>query len=73
VAQPSSEPAISIVVTAQSLGLFFREVGTAVGSDGPAPAPSQQALQHFLATAERYGYWNATPEENAEVGLVLPM
>jgi hypothetical protein len=25
-----------------------------------------------LATAERYGYWNAAPEENAEVGIVLP-
>lgn len=70
----SSEPAISIVVTAQSLGRFFREVGTPIGLGEPATTiPSQQALQHFLATAERYGYWNATPEENAEVGLVLPM
>jgi len=24
-----------------------------------------------MATAERYGYWNATPEENAEVGIFL--
>ena len=32
---------------------------------GPPPVPDER----FLATAERYGYWNATPEENAEVGL----
>ena len=25
----------------------------------------------FLAISERYGYWNATPEENADVGLQI--
>jgi hypothetical protein len=38
----------------------------------PAGPPSAEAIERFLATAERYGYWNATPEENAEVGLALP-
>ncbi len=25
----------------------------------------------FLAISDRYGYWNATPEENAEIGLTV--
>jgi hypothetical protein len=29
-------------------------------------------IERFLATAERYGHWTATPDENAEVGLTLP-
>jgi len=33
--------------------------------------PSGPAVRQFLGTAARYGYWNATPEENAEVGLRL--
>jgi hypothetical protein len=28
-------------------------------------------MQRFLKTAERYGYWLATPEENAAVGVSL--
>jgi hypothetical protein len=34
------------------------------------PRPDD-AIQHFLQTAERYGYWNPTPEENAAVGLAV--
>jgi hypothetical protein len=26
-------------------------------------------LAHFEATSAKYGYWNATPEENAAVGI----
>jgi hypothetical protein len=33
--------------------------------------PTPEELQHFAATAIRYGYWLATPEENAAVGLTL--
>jgi hypothetical protein len=57
------EPAVMIVVSTTRIGLFFREV---------AGAPSPEAIEHFLRTAERYGYWNATPEENAEVGIEIP-
>jgi quercetin dioxygenase-like cupin family protein len=65
--------ATAIVVTAPSLGRFFREVGTPVVPDGPPPPPpTEEAVRRFLEIAERYGYWNATPEENAEVGLKLP-
>ena len=56
------EPAVTIVVTTARIGRFFREVGR----------PSADPLATFLAVSERYGYWNATPEENAAIGIVLP-
>ena len=34
-------------------------------------APLPQEIQHFIRTAERYGYWLATPEENALIGISL--
>lgn len=62
-------PAIMLVISTAKIGRFFREIGTPVG----APPPSAAAvLQRFLETAARYGYWNATPEENARVGIALP-
>lgn len=50
---------MSILVTTPRMGRFFQEVA----------APSGDPIEHFLATSERYGYWNATPEENAAAGL----
>jgi hypothetical protein len=41
------------------------------GSRSPGP-PSADQVQRFLATSARYGYWNASPEENARVGIALP-
>jgi quercetin dioxygenase-like cupin family protein len=61
------EPAAMLMTSTRRIGTFFREIAAL---DGSCP-PSQETLDHFLATAERYGYWNATPEENAEVGLAL--
>jgi quercetin dioxygenase-like cupin family protein len=51
-------PAVSHLVTTATMGRFFREVAGAT-------------LDEFLAISDRYGYWNATPEENAEVGLQI--
>ena len=61
------DPAVMLITSTARLGAFFREVATPNGSW----PPSVDALRDFLATAERYGYWNATPAENAEVGLTL--
>ena len=61
-----ADAAVSVVVTTTRLGRFFGEAGAAV-LDAPGPA----AVRHFLAVAERYGHWNATPAQNAEVGLEL--
>ena len=30
------------------------------------------APEDFLAISDRYGYWNATPEENAAIGITVP-
>jgi quercetin dioxygenase-like cupin family protein len=60
----SSEPAVMIVTTTSRIGRFFREVAS--------PPAGSDPLLHFLATSERYGYWNATPEENAAVGIPQP-
>jgi quercetin dioxygenase-like cupin family protein len=70
----SAEPSVAIIVTTQKLGGFFREVGRSVSREGqPLAAPTREEIQHFLVTSQKYGYWNATPEENAEIGLTIPM
>lgn len=69
----SPEPAVQLLVSTATIGRFFREIGTPVGPGSPPPGPpSGETLARFLATAERYGHWTASPEENAEVGLTLP-
>jgi len=52
------EPATSLAVTTSALARFFREV---VG------------LTDLREAAERHRHWLATPEENAEIGLILPV
>lgn len=67
------EPAISIVVSTGRMARFFCEIGTPIASAAPPPdPPSEVTIRHFLEVAARYGHWNATPEENAEVGLSSP-
>jgi quercetin dioxygenase-like cupin family protein len=68
----SREPAVSIIVSTSKLGRFFREVGMPVVPGAPPRPPSGETSRRFLETAARYGYWNATPQENARVGLFLP-
>jgi hypothetical protein len=66
-------PAVTIISSTSKIARFFQELGTPV-SPGVRPSgpPSGEAIRRFLETAERYGYWNATPEENAQVGITLP-
>ncbi|TIL37632.1 MAG: hypothetical protein E5Y61_01075 [Mesorhizobium sp.] len=59
-----------ILVSTSTIGRFFREIGKPItGESRHSDPPSADAMQHFLKTAAAYGYWNATPEENASVGL----
>jgi quercetin dioxygenase-like cupin family protein len=70
---PADTPAVMNIVSTARIGFFCREVGTPITSTNRTPSPpSEDVLDHFLAVSERYGYWNATPEENARVGLTLP-
>lgn len=59
----SSEPAVMIIVSTMRMGRFFREIGRSVGSDTQPLAPP---------SAERDGYWNATADANAEIGMTPP-
>ena len=69
----SSEPMVSFIITTRRLGQFFQEVGRPV--EGTPQPVTTEFLAHFLARFEtasaKYGYWNATPEENAAVGIRL--
>jgi quercetin dioxygenase-like cupin family protein len=62
-------PAVTLVVSTCRLARFFVDVGL---RDAPPEPPSAERLRHFLDVAVRYGYWNATPQENARIGLTLP-
>lgn len=66
-------PAVMIAVSTSKLGRFFQEVGTLMRHGAPPPGPpTPEAIQHFLEVSARYGYWNASPEENENVGITLP-
>lgn len=65
----SDRPVINLIVTTKTLGRFFRESGRpATGAPQPV---TPEDLARFAAISARYGYWNATPEENAAVGIHL--
>ena len=63
----SSEPLVALIITTTRLGRFFQEMGRPV-TDAPQPVTPEE-LAHFLTVAATYGHWNATPEENAAVGI----
>lgn len=65
----TSEPAVDLIVTTRRMGRFFQEVGRPAEDAGP---PSPEDLGRFAAVAATYGYWLATPEQNAAVGIELP-
>ena len=69
---PGRQPAVMTIVSTSKIGRFFQEVGTRAVQGAYNTPPSREAIQRFLKVSERYGYWNATPEENARVGLTLP-
>jgi len=62
-------PATMVILSTSKIGRFFREIGTR--DEKPVRPPSPEMVERFLRTAARYGYWNATPEENARVGIAL--
>jgi quercetin dioxygenase-like cupin family protein len=67
----SSEAAISLCATTAKLGRFFEEVGRPLFPDQQPAAPTPDEVEKFVQIAMRYGYWLATPDENAAVGVSL--
>ena len=67
----SNEPLVAFIITTTRLAQSLQEVGRPVAGT-PQPVPAED-LAHFLERFEtvsaKYGYWNATPEENAAVGI----
>lgn len=62
-------PARLIMISAASMGRFFEEIGRPVAPGGKPPMPSPEWAQSFVKSAVQHGYWLASPEENAAIGL----
>jgi len=69
----SGAPFVTYIITTPKLGKFFQEVGRPIGNtDQPVPAEDiADFLARYGSAAGKYGYWNATPEENSAVGIYL--
>jgi quercetin dioxygenase-like cupin family protein len=66
----TAHPVRLLVFTTVRMGRFFNEIGRPLAA--AAEMPLAQDIERLLTTSVRYGYWNATPEENAAVGISLP-
>jgi quercetin dioxygenase-like cupin family protein len=62
----SNEPVVVLAVGTRKLTRFFVDVGNVLSFP-----PTPKDIAHFLTISAEYGYWNATPEENAAVGIQL--
>jgi quercetin dioxygenase-like cupin family protein len=54
-----------LCVTTMRMGRFLRDIAVDGGSDPAAGA------QRFLRLVQEHGYWLATPEQNAAIGLEI--
>jgi hypothetical protein len=70
--QSLSEPAVSIIVTTPKLASLLQAISLPADNAAKQPgAITPERVRQALTTAESFGYWNASPEENARVGLNL--
>lgn len=69
----SAEPVVQLIVSTPRLGRFFLEVGRQIAPGSLSHPPSPADIERFQRISERYGYWNGSPEENAAVGIRLPI
>lgn len=65
----TDEPVVDLLVMTKRMGEFFLESSERTPNPGP---PSPEQLARLVAVAARYGFWLASPEENAAVGIELP-
>jgi hypothetical protein len=52
------------------MGHFFQEFGRSPDNHN-LPSPTSQDLLHLSTISKKYGYWNASSEENKMVGISL--
>ncbi len=67
----SQHPVINLLYTTSEHGRYFQEIGQPVAAGESVSPPTPDEVQRLLKTAQAYGYWFATPEENASVGITL--
>ena len=67
----SSLPVTLALVTKSELYAFFRELAKPFDSNQRPTPPTPVEIQELFAVAAKYGYWLASPEENAAIGLYL--
>jgi len=65
----SQHPVVQLITISSKLGRLFQEIGRPITRGARPSPPSPDELQRLVKTCERYGYWLATPEENASVGV----
>jgi len=57
------------LVTKSELYSFFRELARSFAPNQPAAAATPETMQQLFEVAAKYGYWLASPAENAAIGL----
>jgi quercetin dioxygenase-like cupin family protein len=67
----SQHPVMNLLYTTSEHGRYFQEIGRPATSEESVRPPALDEIQRLLETARRYGYWFATPEENASVGTTI--
>lgn len=60
----SGAPVAMLCVTTMRMGRFLRDIAV-------DPADPAAAAERFLALVQAHGYWLASPEENAAIGLAV--
>jgi hypothetical protein len=61
-----------VIISTDKIGHFFQEVGSPIILGRRPARPTADVFRCFLETSARYGYWNASAEENARIGITLP-
>jgi hypothetical protein len=67
----SSVPTTLALVTKSELYAFFRELAKPFDPDQRPDSPTPEAMQELFELAAKHGYWMASPEENAAIGISL--
>ena len=67
----SSSPATIVLVTTSKMYEFFGEVSKPFDPKRRPAPPTPEEMRAFFDTVGRYGYWMASPEENAAIGINL--